>query len=98
MDNPSLIRIHRLERYRPSCSLYLMGDILSKMSQRLFSSRTVILCVKLDSHISVLMLVSNAVCKLLERVQRLPYMADQDSDIVAGYVDAQRSASIDLMR
>ena len=96
MDNPSLIRIHRLERYRPSCSLYLVGDILSKMSQRLFSSRTVIFCVKLDSHISVLMLVGNAVCKILERVQRLSSLANQDSHMAAAHIDAQCSVGIDL--
>jgi hypothetical protein len=57
VDDPSLIRIHRLQEYRSSRLLYLHCNVFCKILQRRFSAAAVILGIKLDAHIRSLSLV-----------------------------------------
>src|SRR5699024_3683221 len=94
VDDPSLIRIHRLKYNRSSVSLYLMSNVLCKMFQRLFSSCTIVLCIQLHSHIACLVLVSHTVCQILKCVQCLSSFSDQDSHVVTFHVNTEGAVFI----
>ena len=61
VDDSSLIRIHRLKCHRSSVSLYLMCNVLCKVSQSLFPSCTIVLCVKLYSYITFLLAAGHSI-------------------------------------
>ena len=66
-----------------------MCNVLCKVSQSLFSSCTIVLCVKLYSYITFLMLVRYTVRKILQRIQCLSSLTDQDTHVLTFHSDAQ---------
>ena len=66
VDDPSLVRIHRLKRCRTSCSLYLVGNILCQLLESLLSSFTVILSIQLDTNIFFAVFVYNKAHQMLQ--------------------------------
>ena len=94
MNDPSLIRVHRLKRYGPPASLYLACDILSKILKRLFPSSAVILRIKLHSYISVLHLIGYSVGQILQRIQCLSALADHDAQIAAFHINREGAQAV----
>ena len=70
-----------LKCYRSSVSLYLMCNVLCKVSQSLFSSCTIIFCIELDLHITICLLVYYETCEILQRIKSSTSLTDQRSHI-----------------
>src|SRR5699024_1478970 len=71
MDDPSLIRIHRFQRYRSSSLSYLIGNASGQIFQSFFSPVSVILCIQLHPDISLSSFVYHKTGKVLKGVQCL---------------------------
>ena len=73
-----------------------MCNVLCKVSQSLFSSCTIVLCVKLYSYITFLMLVRYTVRKILQRIQSLSSLTNQNSHMLSTHIYAKCTILIDL--
>ena len=89
MNDSSLIWIHWLKCNCSSCSLYLACNVLCKILKSLFSSSSIILCVKFYTNVSILHLVSYTIGKILKRIQCLSSLTDQDTHVLTFHSDAQ---------
>ena len=87
MNDPSLIRVHRLQRYRTFRSLYLVSNVLCQCLKRLFPSLAVILGIELHADVILALLVDNQADQILERIQGLTSLTDQNTHILAGEID-----------
>ena len=91
MDYAAFIRIHRFKRYRTSCSLYFISQILRKILKRCFSSFTIILCINFDTNIRITFFVHNQTDDILQRIQSLSSFANKQTHIFTIKNDIHRS-------
>ena len=84
MDDPSLIRVHRLKSHGTSRSLNLVCNVLCQGFQRFLPSLPVILRIQLHAEILFRLLVYHEAHKVLEGIQRLSPLSDQKPHLVAG--------------
>ena len=87
MNDPSLIRVHRLQRYGTFRSLYLVSNVLCQCLKRLFPSLAVILGIELHADVILALLVDNQADQILERIQGLTSLTDQNTHILTGEID-----------
>ena len=81
MNDPSLIRIHRLQRYRSSGLSYLISNASGQVFQSFFSPVPVIFCIQFNPDISLSSLIYYKTGKILERIQSLSSLSDKDAHI-----------------
>ena len=90
VNDASFVGIHRLQGYGTSCSLYLVGDVLCKHLQCLFSSLTIILGIKLHADILLAVLIDYETYKVLQRIQCLTSFSDEHAHLFTGQADFNR--------
>ena len=89
MNDPSLIRIHRLQIYALAALLDLDRDILGKILKSGLASLTVILRIQLHSDICGASFVDYKAYQILKGIESLSSLSDQDAHIIAVHLDIQ---------
>ena len=83
MNDASLIRVHRLQGYRTSDSLYLISNVSGQSLQSLLPAFSVVLNIQLYADIILRLLIYNQAGQVLKGIQCLSSLTNQDAHVIA---------------